>query len=241
MKRFKTKKKYIISKAVICCLALIFFFTFTFCNYYARKSNKKIREIAKIELDEFMENFLSTEIGYGLLNSGSLKNILIIKLNNENEILYANFDLNKAYYVLETVTNQLNTLIVDLENGNYSVNKKNVISTPSGLALKLPLGIASSNYVFMSLGPKIYVPVNFVGSILTNIKSKITDYGLNNALVELYVTIKINTDIITPFYKDAGSIDYDVLISSTVVNGRVPQIYGGVIERQSESLSIPLQ
>ena len=45
----------------------------------------------------------------------------------------------------------------------------------------MPMFINSKDMFLSNLGPSIYVPINFVGSVLTNIKTKITDYGINNA------------------------------------------------------------
>ena len=41
--------------------------------------------------------------------------------------------------------------------------------------------------------------------------------------------------------KKENKIDYDVLIASAVINGRVPEIYGGLIQSKSNSLSIPIE
>ena len=98
----------------------------------------------------------------------------------------------------------------------------------------------SSNYALLSnLGPKIYVKVNFIGTMLTNIKSKITEYGINNALVELYVTIEVSQELISPVTDKEISLEYDVLIASQVINGSVPEFYGGIITEKSAALSIP--
>ena len=107
--------------------------------------------------------------------------------------------------------------------------------------LKLPFFIGSKNPLLVSLGPKIYVPLNFSGAILTNLKTEIKDYGLNNALVEMYVTIKINIDILYPYNKSKEEINYDVLIASSIINGRIPSFYGGVIDTKSNNVSIPIK
>lgn len=76
-----------------------------------------------------------------------------------------------------------------------------------------------------------------MGSVLTNIKTKITDYGINNALVEIYVTVVLDTNLISPVVEKSNKINYDVLVASTVVNGRVPEVYGGLIQSKSNSLT----
>ena len=103
----------------------------------------------------------------------------------------------------------------------------------------MPLFINSKSMFLSNLGPNIYIPINFVGSVLTNIKTKITDYGINNALVEIYVTIVLETNLISPVVDEMSKINYDVLVASAVINGRVPSVYGGLIESKSGSLSVP--
>lgn len=242
MKKMKVRKKQKKSKVIMLIVALVFFFTISLFNIYGNKSSEKISAIAKIKLKEFMESFLSNNIGYDILNKTDLEDILIINKNKDGEILYVDYNLDQAYYVLDVVTTKLNDLVTDLEHGNFNnVGNRDVINNKNYLAIKVPFFIYSNNILLANLGPKIYVPVNFVGSILTNIKSSITNYGMNNALAELYVTIKVTSDLISPVSKDNLVIEYDVLIASKVINGRVPQIYGGAIVEKSNLLSIPIE
>lgn len=239
MRRLKVRRNIKKSKVVLLIIALVFFFTTLIFKSYTHKASEKIISVAQIKLNEFMEGFLSKNIGYKILNDDVLEDILVINKNENGEILYVDYNLDKAYFALDIVTKELNELITELENGNFTSNK-NVINGPNGMVIKMPLMIFSDNAFLASLGPSIYVPVNFVGAILTNIKSKITDYGLNNALVELYVTIKLNSNLITPVSTQDKTIEYDVLVASSVINGRVPEVYGGFISSQSSALSIPI-
>ena len=76
---------------------------------------------------------------------------------------------------------------------------------------------------------------------LTGVESKVSEFGINNALVELYVTIKITEELVAPVTKSTQVIEYDVLIASKVINGRVPSVYGGMIVEESGLLSIPIE
>ncbi len=241
MKRFKKRKHIKISKVIYLILALIFFFTFFLFNFYSKMTSNKLVDVAFIKLNEFMESFLSNNINFDLLKDDVMKDIIVINKNKDGEILYVSYDMDQAYYALEVVTQELETAISDLENGSNSVKSRNIVVGKKGMALKLPFLTGSSSVFLANLGPNIYVPVNFVGSVLTNIKTKITDYGINNALVEIYVTIALQTDLISPVSEKTKKIDYDVLIASTVINGRIPNVYGGLIQSKSSGLSIPIQ
>lgn len=241
MKTFKRKRKIKLFKLLIIIVVLIVLLTYFFLHVYYKKVNPKIIEVAEIKLKKFTSSFLSNNIGYDILNNKNLENILVINKNKNGEILYVDYNLDKAYEALQVVTNVIEDNIRDLEVGKFeNIRDENIISNNNGLILEVPLFIASDNALLSSFGPKIYMKVNFVGTILTNIKSKITDYGFNNALVELYVTIKITEELITPVTKNEIMIDYDVLVASKVINGRVPEFYGGIINEESSILDIPI-
>lgn len=238
MTKFKKRKKYGISKVVILDMALIFFFTYILFIGYSKFVSKRLIDIAHVKLNEFMDYFLSNKVNYDLFKGDNLKDIIVINKNSDGEILYVSYDMDRSYKVLDLVTKELENNINDLENGNVG-NTQNISGGKNGILLKLPMFIGN-NAIISNLGPKIYVPINFVGSILTNLKTKITDYGINNALVEIYVTVKLSTNIISPTSSKEMVIDYNVLIASVVVNGRVPSVYGGIIQSKSSGLSIPI-
>lgn len=241
MKRFKKRKNLKISKVIYIVVTLIFFFTYILFNLYSKVTSDKLIDVAFIKLNEFMEGFLSNNINFDLLKDDVMKDIIVINKNKEGEILYVTYDMDQAYYALEVVTQELETAISDLENGNKSVKSRNIVSGGKGIALRMPFFTGSSSVFLSNLGPSVYVPVNFVGSVLTNIKTKITDYGINNALVEIYVTIELKTDLISPVSEKTNKIEYNVLVASSVINGRVPEVYGGLIQSKSNNFSIPIE
>ena len=235
MKKFKKRKIVKISKVYLGVVTLIFFLTILLFNIYSRVASDNLIEVSFIKLNEFMESFLSNNINYDLLKDDVMKDIIVINKNKDGEILYVTYDMDQAY--LEVVTQELESAISELEHGENNINLKNIISGKNGIALKMPMFINSKDMFLSNLGPSIYVPINFVGSVLTNIKTKITDYGINNALVEIYVTVVLDTNLISPVVEKSNKINYDVLVASTVVNGRVPEVYGGLIQSKSNSLT----
>lgn len=242
MKKNILNKNTKISKKTLFIIFLIFFFTISLINYYNKHLNSRIIEVSKMKLLKFTESFLSNNVSYEMFEDINFDNIITINKNNDGEILYVDYDLKRSYQILDIVSKELNELLTNLEQGKYeNINDKNIISTKYGLVLKVPMFISSNNALFSNVGPNIYMKVNFIGAILTNIKTKITSYGLNNALVEMYVTIKINEELMSPVSDKINEIKYDVLIGSKVINGRVPLAYGGIIESKSNILSIPIE
>jgi len=71
--------------------------------------------------------------------------------------------------------------------------------------------------------------------------TKITNYGLNNALVEAYIKITIEGKIITPISSKKKSVAYDLLISSKIINGRLPNFYGNYLTSNSSIFDVPIK
>lgn len=56
-----------------------------------------------------------------------MKDIIVINKNKEGEILYVSYDMDQAYFALEVVTQELESAINELENGNNVNNSKNIV------------------------------------------------------------------------------------------------------------------
>ena len=182
-------------------------------HYYLNAINPKIIDVANQKVNQTYRYFLSSNVSYDLLKNLDLEDLLIINKNASGEILNVDFDLDRSYKILDIVTNELTRDVTNLEND-------------SSFYLELPL-FSNSKYALLSnLGPKIYLQVNMMSSLLTNLETKITNYGINNALVEIYITLELDYELLSPINATMDAINYDVLISSKIINGRVPAIYG---------------
>lgn len=227
-KRFKSKLK----TKIIIIILLIFSLTYFFMHKYIQKLNPNIITVAEQKINQAFRYFLSSNVGYELLKDVSMEEILLINKNQDGEILNVDFKLDRAYYILDNITNELTQNIYDLEQGNVTIKDNDIVNSNKGLILKFPLFLASKYALISNLGPKVYLKINFVGTLLTNIKTKITNYGLNSCLVELYVTVELTDQLVTPVEKHESKINYDVLIASKIINGRVPTFYGDSIVKE---------
>ena len=216
--------------------------TFIFC-VFNKKVTPKLVEVSERTLDKITYSIIMDYLDSDVLNQDYLDNILIITKNKNNEIITVDFNLDQAYEVLSEITVRLEDNINKLENGKIKLDYYNSYLNEGieGLVLNIPMGVASEYIYLNNLGPKIPVKINFVGTLLTNLKTKITNYGLNNALVEVYAYIQISEEIITPVEFRELTTEYDVLIASKMINGRVPSFYGESFDTQSNLFNIPLE
>ena len=238
MKIFNGKKlnnKNILNKLILISIILISFLTIFLFLKFNKNINNNLDNIVSNELNRLTYNIVNSNINLDLLEESDLNNILIINKNENDEILYVDFNLKNAYQVLDNVTNKLNESLNKIEDGtiNIAYYDYKLSHNTNSLVLSIPIGSVLNNVYLANLGPKIPVKINFIGSILTNLETKVTNYGLNNALVEIYINLKFNNEILSPFKNKTISLNYNTIIASMMIEGEVPSFYNGVIEKTS--------
>ena len=230
MRRVKLKNKNsknTMSKILFIVFFCVIIWTIIFYNLYSNKVSKDINIVVNEKIDKILYLFFNDLITEEVINKESVNNLLEITRNSKDEILTVNYDLEKTYKVLSDVSKILKQGIIDLENGKIDVKlyDKYLGTSPNGLVLNVPLFLSSNNVFLNSLGPKIPVLISFNETLLTNVKTRVTNYGLNNALLEIYITVEMQKLIITPVNKDNNKFSYDILIGALVVNGSVPNVF----------------
>ena len=108
-----------------------------------------------------------------------------------------------------------------------------------GIVYSVPLGQATNNALLGNLGPKIPVRFNAVGDVESDVKTKVEEFGINNALVKVYIHIKVNVQIIIPFPTKTKTIEQNVLVAMGIMKGDVPQFYNNSGD-SAPSIEVPL-
>ena len=209
-------------KYFLITISLIFFLCLFLYFQYLRLINPKLMTISQDYMKKNIYNEI-TKISSLIMNDIDSSQIINIYQNNEGEILYASYNLKECYKLLNSISS--------------GINKELLLNE---IIIKEPFFIYSNYAILSNLGPQINVRIRYINMSLSNIYTKITNYGMNNALVEVYVTINIKGRIITPVSNKEETIKYDMLISSLVINGRVPSFYGGTITTSSNYFDIPI-
>ncbi len=239
--KFKSKCQYKdknFGRIIFITICFIGIFTFFLLSKFNGNIKENLLNISESEIKRVTYSLITEKINNSVLNKNTLDDILIISKNKKDEILYVSFNLDKAYKVLDNVSNILTNSLKSLENGSIAIGylDPKMSHKAGGLILNIPLGNSLNNNLFFNLGPKIPLKVNFIGSILTNLETKITNYGLNNALVEVFVYIEFSHNIVGPFGNREINFKYDAIIASMMIEGEVPSFYNGVIESSSNPL-----
>lgn len=231
--KLKIRRSIKISYIIWIVLFLIIINTIFLLNNFNKKVNPKIETIVNMNIDKMINNIITE---YSLKEDyDTIKNILVINKNNNGEIIDIDFNLTSVYDFSGHITDDLKADLYNLEIGktNMDYYDEYFSNGKDYFVLMVPYGIVSENIYFSNLGPKIPVKVKFMGSILTGVKTKVTEYGINNSLIEVYTTINISALVVTPVASKRNNRDFEILIASKIIEGKIPDYFGGVIEKNS--------
>ncbi len=74
-------------------------------------------------------------------------------------------------------------------------------------------------------GPGIKIRISSVGNVETDLRSEFTEQGINQTLHRIYLQVKCQVSILTPFKDITKDISNQVLIMENVIMGKVPDTY----------------
>ena len=152
--------------------------------------------------------------------------LITVQKNSKEEIVEVDFKISECEKMMMTI-------IEDMNDGT------NMIST-DGYILDIPLGYVTNSPLLLNLGPKIPVKITTTDVALGEVTTEIREFGINNVLIELYISIEIETNAILPLKSGATKQTYKALIASKIINGTVPSLYSGYISRESNAISLPI-
>lgn len=127
-------------------------------------------------------------------------------------------------------------------NGNITMVKSNVITLNeiiSDVAVRIQrsfnnldvqdvyinLGSFTGVNLFSGYGPKIKFRIVPIGTIETNYISEFSDSGINQTLHRIYLDVKCNVKILTPFEGIETQIVNQVILAENVIVGNIPETY----------------
>ena len=232
MKRFKNKKYKINNITII--IMLIVINTIIILKYFNDNISNKLLDISTNTIELYNNKLIMNFISNDTLSKSDLNSIIKLNKNNKDEIISIEYDIKKTYEILKIVTDNLyqivsNTTYKDILDYDFDIK--------DDLIIYYPITLIFNNIYLNNLGPKIPVKIKFLSSLLTNIYTKVSSYGLNNVLLEIYINIELIDDIVIPFSSNKINKKYDVLLSSKVIMGTIPSFLGTSLENSSPILS----
>lgn len=230
---------------IMLLLVFLFFFFIAIFRILHKKVTPILLAYANNESKKIATFLINDAISKKVVEELTIENLFLLTKNDSGEIISIDFNSVIVNKILSLTTNTVEISLKRVEEGRFEeleISDTLLIqyedSFKKGNFYEVPLGVVFNNSLLSNLGPKIPVKISLVGNIISGIETKVTNYGINNAMIEVYIHLQVNLQVILPFLSDTIQIDTLVPIAMKLIQGSVPEYYAGNLS--SPLLSVPV-
>ena len=249
-KKIKVKRKCLLKKTKKRNIIIVLLIFFLICLFMVlRIINTKLSPIilnyAELELRKLSSVIIKSAVNTSVENM-NFEELFIINKDNNGEIRTIDFNPNRVNQLLVIVTEEIQKNLKNLEEGNIELLNLSEFSylgsvdkLKKGIIFEIPSGLVFDNSLFNNLGPRIPVKISLIGDIFSEISTKVTNYGINNALIEISINLKLTEQLFLPIASNKMEIETSIPLTLKLIQGNVPSYYLNGINQNSSSFSIP--
>lgn len=196
---------------------------------------------AEIETERIAMAVINKSILKYTTNKG-LEDLIITNTNENNEIVSVDFNAVNVNNILYSITNSIEQDLILLDKGKFdelNIPISNIYekSDISGIVYYIPFGVVTGASIIADIGPKIPVKNKILGSVYSNIKTEVIEYGINNAMIKIYIEVEVNEQVILPFTSKKVNVKSELPVFIKLVQGKIPSVYGGILTATSPLVS----
>lgn len=245
--KLKQRKQMKISTKISTIIVFVIIITYIFINYCGNKVLPIIMKEAQIDSKKMAIVIIKNSLNDEVLST--LDDDMYTVIQNKNgEIQTIDFNPIIVNKFLSKTTNVVSENLKKLEKGKIddltfiNADDYNIKNLKNGVISEIPMGIITNNVLLSNLGPKVPVKINMIGNVVSSVETKVSNYGINSALIEVFAKVEVTEEVIIPFQTKTIKIVNDVPVAIKVINGSVPDYYSnGKLNESSNILSVPIE
>ncbi len=250
MRRIKKKIKIRLKKSsvvilLICGVLIGLFLAFDYVN---KMFLPMLVSYAEIEASKLSSIIINNAVGKYVTDNIDIDEFFIITRDNNGDIKTMDFNPLTVNKILTDVTNNIQINLKYIEQGRVDLL---TISTDSlidydidklkeGIIYEIPSGIVTGNSLLSNIGPKIPIRFSLIGNISSYVATKVTNYGINNALIEINIVLELTEQLILPFGSDKMVFETSIPVGLKMIQGSVPDYYMNGMDTNSPLLTVPI-
>ena len=145
--------------------------------------------------------------------------------NKSDEVISVDFNTAKINKSLVKLNKAVYKDLKLFENGIYKLEDTEIET--EDLIYKIPLGYITGNYTLSNIGPKVPLKAKVIGSVVSNIKTEVSSYGINNSLLKVYIDVTVNMRFMLPLISKDVLVNNSIPLVVKIIQGKIPNVYGG--------------
>ncbi|WP_243387753.1 sporulation protein YunB [Bacillus kexueae] len=237
---FKTRKR--LPKKGPLPFRYVFLLTFVFFMFSTAAGlwviNKGIeptlKSIAETETRRIATLVINNAINKHINDEVDPDKLVVIEKDENGKVSHFEFNAQTVNKVQTQITQKVQRNLREAEKGNIDILdipeidiKKEGEPEEEGIIYYIPLGQATNNALLGNLGPRVPVRFYVIGSVDSNVEKSIVEYGINNAVIEISVHVKVDVQVVIPFATSITTVENTIPIDYIGVQGEVPDFYNG--------------
>lgn len=225
-------------KLLLFTLITIIIFSIFTVQFIGKTLGEKMIKYAEAEVSRIAKYVVNYAVTTKNIQKLEFNELFIISKNSNEEIQTVDFDPVVVNNILNSITETILSYfkaieqgdleVIDLSNSlllNVDINK-----LERGIVAEIPIGTITDNALLSNLGPKIPVRLSIIGEIESELETEIKYYGINNALITIYVNIRVSEQIYMPIATGKVVVSQRIPIAIKLMQGIVPNAYFGNID-----------
>ena len=200
---------------------LLIIFTFIILVFLSNKVMPFYMNYSEAEMKRVVTTVINKSVTEEVTNQLEVDSFFVLKKENDNTII-VDFD--------PVIVNRIMSKISDLVYNNLELISKKDEDTLKKYNLDnsifyIPSGSIFNTVALNNLGPKIPINMEMISSVNPNIKTEVTEYGINNSLIEVYIHVIVDFKMILPMYTNTMQVVVVVPLAVKLIQGEVPKYY----------------
>ena len=238
---FEKKINFVIFIVIILIIMIVLIL-----NFISLKVNPVLLDYAQMEARKIASIIINDAVNQKITNDIDIEELFIITRDTNNEVKTIDFNPIIVNQILTETTILVQSNLRYLEQGkvdmlnltNNALIDYNQDKLKQGIIYEIPSGVIFGNSFLANIGPKIPVKFSLVGDIVGYINTNVTDYGINNALIEVNIVLELSEQVILPFVSEKITIDTTIPVALKLIQGSVPNYYLNGLNSPSFALPI---
>ena len=247
LKGTKKKKKNNILAIIIFLIIIVLISSIFLLKYLSTKVTPFFLSYAESETRKLTTLIINKAVTKQIASDMEIDEIFDIVKNDNGEIILISFNSKNVTKILNSITNLVQLNLKSIEEGNVdllelpdnSLKGYNKELLKQGIIYEIPIGAVTNSAFLANLGPKIPVKLRLIGDVVSGVNTKVSEYGINNAYLEVSVEVTVTTRINLPFISREIEVKNNIPIAMKVIQGKIPNFYLDNIKGSSNIVENP--
>ena len=214
-------------------------------SVFSNKVSDIFMSYAESETTKLMTLVINKSVTKQMANSFDDKLLFDIVKDAAGNIKLIDFNSLEVNKTLNMITNLVALNLKMIEEGNIEMvdifdnSEYDVSKLKKGVIYEIPMGAVTKSSLIANLGPKIPVRMHIIGDVVSNLETNVKEYGINNALIEIGVSVSVNSLVNLPFVSKKITVSTVIPLSLKLIQGNIPSYYYSYGIKNNPNLALP--